>query len=35
MRSPGLETLAKLAKALEMDLGDLVEGLQSLLGKKI
>ena len=33
MRSPGLETLAKLARALEMDAADLVRGLQKLKGR--
>jgi transcriptional regulator with XRE-family HTH domain len=33
MRSVGLNNLARLAKALEMDLGDLLEGLQDLPGK--
>lgn len=34
IRSPGLETLAKLARALEVDAADLVRGLQKLKGKK-
>jgi transcriptional regulator with XRE-family HTH domain len=33
IRSPGLETLAKLAWALDMDLGDLVAGLQDFKGR--
>lgn len=33
MRSPGLETLAKLARALELDAADLVRGLQKLKGR--
>ena len=33
MRSVGLDNLARLAKALEMDLGDLLEGLQDLSGR--
>jgi transcriptional regulator with XRE-family HTH domain len=34
MRSPGLETLAKLARALELDAADLVRGLQKLKGRQ-
>jgi len=30
LRSPGLETLARLARALELDAADLVRGLQKL-----
>jgi transcriptional regulator with XRE-family HTH domain len=33
MRSVGLDNLARLAKALEVDLGTLLEGLQDLPGK--
>jgi transcriptional regulator with XRE-family HTH domain len=33
MRSVGLDNLGRLAKALEMDLGDLLEGLQDLPGR--
>ena len=33
MRSVGLDNLARLAKALEMDLGILLEGLQDLPGR--
>jgi len=33
LRSPGLETVAKLARALELDAADLVRGLQKLKGR--
>ena len=32
-RNPALDTLARLAKALDCDLGDLVAGLQDLPGR--
>jgi transcriptional regulator with XRE-family HTH domain len=34
MRSVGLDNLGRLAKALEIDLGALLEGLQDLAGRK-
>jgi transcriptional regulator with XRE-family HTH domain len=34
MRSVGLDNLARLAKGLEIDLGDLLEGLQDLPGRR-
>lgn len=34
LRSPGLDTLTRLARGLEMDLGDLMAGLQDFKGKK-
>lgn len=34
MRSPELETLAKLARGLEIDLGDLVAGLEEFGGRR-
>jgi transcriptional regulator with XRE-family HTH domain len=33
-RNPSIDLIARLAKALEMDLGALLEGLQDLPGKK-
>ncbi|MCB0964004.1 MAG: helix-turn-helix transcriptional regulator [Acidimicrobiales bacterium] len=33
MRNPSLETMAKIAWALQCDLGDLVGGLQDLDGR--
>lgn len=32
-RNPSIDLLARLARALDMDLGDLVEGLQTLKGR--
>ncbi|MDQ6838907.1 MAG: helix-turn-helix domain-containing protein [Actinomycetota bacterium] len=32
-RNPSLETVARLAKALEVDAGDLVSGIQDLAGR--
>lgn len=34
IRSPGLDTLTRLARGLEMDLGDLMAGLQDFKGKQ-
>jgi len=33
-RNPSIDLLARLAKALDVDLGDLVGGLQKLKGRK-
>lgn len=33
-RNPSVDLLARLAKALDMDLGDLVAGLQRLRGRR-
>jgi len=33
VRNPSIDLVARLARALEIDLGDLVEGLQDLQGR--